>query len=44
MKELQNVVSRMVNVRDRETLSNGLGEVAEAYEEGWDSGSDEESD
>lgn len=44
MKELQNIVSRMVNVSDRETLSNGLGEIAGAYEEGWDSDSDEGSD
>ncbi|KAL8973915.1 MAG: hypothetical protein Q9197_001849 [Variospora fuerteventurae] len=41
---LQNMVSRMVNVADREALSNGLGEIVEAYEEGWDSGSDEDSD
>lgn len=38
------MVSRMVNVADREALSNGLGEIVEAYEEGWDSGSDEDSD
>lgn len=44
MKGLQNIVSRMGNVADREALSNGLGEIAEAYEEGWDSGSDEGSD
>ncbi|KAL8858180.1 MAG: hypothetical protein Q9178_005357 [Gyalolechia marmorata] len=43
-KGLQNIVSRMVNVAEREALSNGLGEIAEAYEEGWDSGSDEDSD
>ncbi|KAL8656717.1 MAG: hypothetical protein Q9210_000058 [Variospora velana] len=41
---LQNIVSRMVNVADREALSNGLGEIVEAYEEGWDSGSGEDSD
>lgn len=28
----------------REALSNGLGEIGEAYEEGWDSGSDDDSD
>lgn len=45
MKGLQHIVWRMVNVADREALSNGLGEIAEAYEEGWDSGgSDEDSD
>jgi len=30
---------------EREALSNSLGEIAEGYEDGWDSGSDEgESD
>ncbi|KAL8733133.1 MAG: hypothetical protein Q9166_002325 [cf. Caloplaca sp. 2 TL-2023] len=43
-KGLRNMVSRMVSVADREALTNGLGEIAEAYEEGWDSGSDEDSD
>lgn len=43
-KELQNIVSRMTNVIDREALSNRLSEIAEEYEEGWNSGSDEDSD
>ncbi|KAL8675585.1 MAG: hypothetical protein Q9168_000097 [Polycauliona sp. 1 TL-2023] len=43
-KGLANMVSRMVDVVEREALSNGLGEIAEAYEEGWDSGSDDDSD
>lgn len=43
-KGLQNMVARMVDVADREALWNGLGEIAEAYEEGWDSGSDVDSD
>ncbi|KAL8715506.1 MAG: hypothetical protein Q9220_000842 [cf. Caloplaca sp. 1 TL-2023] len=43
-KSLQNLVSRMVEVADREALANGLGEIAEQYEEGWSSGSDEESE
>ena len=34
----------MVGLDERETLSNGLGEISEAYEEGWNSGSDEDSD
>ena len=37
------MVSRMVDVVEREALSNGLGEMAEAYEEGWDSGADDAS-
>ncbi|KAL8943898.1 MAG: hypothetical protein Q9216_000792 [Gyalolechia sp. 2 TL-2023] len=43
-KGLQNIVARMTSVVDREALSNGLGEIAEEYEEGWVSGSDEDSD
>ena len=34
----------MVPVNDREALSNGLGEIGEAYTEGWHSGSDSDSD
>ncbi len=44
MKSLQNVVSRALSLDEREALSNTLGELAEAYEEGWDSGSDEDDD
>jgi len=38
------VVSRTVNLEEREALSNGLGEISEAYENGWQSGSEDESD
>jgi len=34
----------MAGLDERETLFSGLGDVAEAYEEGWDNGSDDESD
>lgn len=44
LKELQHIVNRAINVDEREALSNSLGEIAEAYEEGWDSGSDEDDD
>ncbi|KUJ21027.1 tubulin nucleotide-binding domain-like protein [Mollisia scopiformis] len=44
IKELQNIVNRAISVDEREALSNSLGEIAEAYEEGWDSGSDEDDD
>jgi hypothetical protein len=44
IKSLQNVVSRAIGIDEREALSNSLGEIAEAYEEGWDSGSDEGDD
>ncbi|KAL8720451.1 MAG: hypothetical protein Q9225_002676 [Loekoesia sp. 1 TL-2023] len=43
-KGLQNIISRQPNIVDREAFLNGLGEIAEAYEEGWDSDSDENSD
>ncbi|KAF6218074.1 hypothetical protein HO133_006486 [Letharia lupina] len=44
VKALQRVVSRMANLDERETLSNGLGQISEAYENGWHSGSDESDD
>ena len=44
IKDLQKVVSKAVSLDEREALSNGLGEISEAYEEGWQSGSDKESD
>ncbi|TVY22818.1 Protein dml-1 [Lachnellula hyalina] len=44
VKSLQNIVNRAISVDEREALSNSLGEIAEAYEEGWDSGTDEDDD
>ena len=44
LKSIQQIVGRAVGVDEREALSNSLGELAEAYEEGWDSGSDEDDD
>ena len=44
VKSLQSIVSRAMGITEREALSNSLGEIAEAYEEGWDSGSDEDED
>lgn len=45
VKSLRTVVDAMVGVEERETLSNGLGEIGEHYDkEGWDSGSDDDSD
>lgn len=43
-KELQRLVNRVVTIEERETLSNGLGEIGEAYEEGWQSDSDDSDD
>jgi hypothetical protein len=34
----------MVDVEEREGLSSGLGDIREAYEEGWASGSDDDMD
>ncbi|RFU24858.1 hypothetical protein B7463_g11489, partial [Scytalidium lignicola] len=44
LKTLQGVVNRTIGVDEREALNNSLGVIAEAYEEGWDSGSDEDDD
>lgn len=44
VKSLQYIVGRAIGVDEREALSNSLGEIAEAYEEGWDSGTDEDDD
>ncbi|KAH7360542.1 tubulin domain-containing protein [Rhexocercosporidium sp. MPI-PUGE-AT-0058] len=44
IKHLQYIVSRAVGVDEREALSNSLGDIAEGYEEGWDSGTDEDDD
>ena len=44
IKSLQQIVNRSIAIDEREALSNSLGEIAEAYEEGWDSGSDEDDD
>jgi hypothetical protein len=44
IKGLRDVVNRSIGITEREMLSNSLGELAEAYEEGWDSGSDEDDD
>ncbi len=41
---LQSVVNRAVGLDEREALYNGLGEICEAYEEGWESGSDKDDD
>ena len=44
IKALQAVVSRMAGLDEREALFNALGTLSEAYEEGWNSGSDDDSD
>lgn len=44
IKNLQQVVGRAISFDEREALSNTLGELAEAFEEGYDSGSDDDDD
>lgn len=44
IKRLREIVNRAVGLEEREALANGLGEVCEAYEEGWESGSDDDDD
>lgn len=44
VKVLQTAVARMIGLDEREALSNGLGEIVEAYQDGWSSGSDDDSD
>jgi hypothetical protein len=44
IKNLRNIVNRSIAIDEREALSNSLGEIAEQYEEGWDSGSDSDDD
>jgi len=44
INSLKQIVNRSIAIDEREALSNSLGEIAEAYEEGWDSGSDEDDD
>ncbi|KAL8827284.1 MAG: hypothetical protein Q9191_003285 [Dirinaria sp. TL-2023a] len=41
---LQKVVLRTAGVEEREALSSSLGDISEAYEGGWDHGSDDDSD
>ncbi|KAK7403604.1 mtDNA inheritance, partitioning of the mitochondrial organelle [Neonectria punicea] len=44
IKMLRSEATRLVGLEDREALSNGLAELAEAYREDWSSGSDEDDD
>lgn len=44
LKSLRTAVSSSIGVEDREDISNELADLAEAYREGWSSGSDDEDD
>ncbi|RSL59135.1 DML1-like protein [Fusarium duplospermum] len=44
IRTLRSESARLVALNEREDLSNGLAELADAYQEGWFSGSDEDDD
>ena len=44
IRDLREVVGKLVSLEDREALTNSLGDIAEAYEDGWEGGSDEDDD
>ncbi|USP80160.1 hypothetical protein yc1106_07434 [Curvularia clavata] len=44
IRTLEPIIKRMINIEEREVLSNGLHVLAEEYDEGWDSGSDSDDD
>ncbi|KAJ5648960.1 uncharacterized protein N7484_002683 [Penicillium longicatenatum] len=44
IKSIEATTARMLSVDERENMMNGLGEIREAYETGWSSGSDDDSD
>jgi hypothetical protein len=44
IKALAATAARSLSVDEREALVNGLGEIREFYETGWNSGSDDEDD
>jgi hypothetical protein len=41
IRNMTTIVNRSVGIDERESIINSLSGIAEAYEEGWDSGSDE---
>lgn len=44
IRALRTGSARLVAVSEREDLGNGLAELADAYQEGWFSGSDDDDD
>ncbi|KAF4984378.1 hypothetical protein FZEAL_422 [Fusarium zealandicum] len=44
IRTLRSESSKLVAVNEREDLTNGLAELADAYQDGWFSGSDEDDD
>ncbi|KAG8415159.1 mtDNA inheritance, partitioning of the mitochondrial organelle [Metarhizium acridum] len=44
MKDLRSHGTRLIRLDEREALSNSLAEIADAYQDDWSSGSDEDDD
>ena len=44
VKTLKSLTSWSIPLDEREGLSNGLAEIADAYQDDWSSGSDEDDD
>jgi hypothetical protein len=44
VRSVEQIVRRIHNLDERESLCNGLQTIAEEYDEGWDSGSDSDED
>jgi hypothetical protein len=44
IRNLRSDSAQLVPVNEREDLGNGLAELADAYQEGWFSGSDDDND
>jgi hypothetical protein len=40
IKAIRKIIGRSIGIEDRENLTNGLGDICDAYEEGYGSGSD----
>lgn len=44
VRSLRSQVSRSIALDEREVLSNGLADIADAYQSDWSSGSDQDDD
>lgn len=44
VKTLKSLTARSISFDEREALSNSLAEIADAYQDDWSSGSDEDDD
>ncbi|KAK2612958.1 mtDNA inheritance, partitioning of the mitochondrial organelle [Conoideocrella luteorostrata] len=44
MKTLRSQATHLIGLDEREMLSNGIAEIADAYQDDWSSGSDEDDD